>query len=99
MKKVTFIAALALITVGAINTQASNTTRRTVNTEIAQEEKVKIAKEDLPDAVKKALASDAYKAWEISEAYEYKATHTYEVELKNGDQKKTVKLDKDGKVL
>jgi hypothetical protein len=98
MKKVTFIAALFVCAAGVASVNAETIGRRS---EIVAkfDEKVKIKKEDLPEAVKTALAGNDYKGWEISEAYMYKEAGTYEVELKNGDQKKTVKLDKDGKAI
>lgn len=98
MKKVTIIAALFICAAGVINANAETATRRS-EISVNFDEKVKIKKEELPDAVKTALAGNDYKGWEISEAYMYKEAGTYEVELKNGDQKKTVKLDKDGKVI
>lgn len=98
MKKVTIIAALFICAAGVINANAETPTRRS-EISVRFDEKVKIKKEDLPAAVTTALAGNDYKGWEISEAYMYKEAGTYEVELKNGDQKKTVKLDKDGKVI
>lgn len=98
MKKVTLLALLCVFAAGIANTEAATVARRS-STSVNFDEKVKIKKEDLPEAVKTALAGNDYKGWEISECYQYKEAGTYEVELKNGDQKKTVKLDKDGKVV
>lgn len=98
MKKVTIIAALFICAAGVINANAENVSRR--SEVIAKyDEKVKIKKEELPEAVRTALAGNDYKGWEITEAYKYKEAGTFEVELKNGEEKKTVKLDKDGKVI
>ena len=100
MKKVTIIAALFVLAAGIANTEVATAARRTENTTTVNfDEKVKIKKEELPDAVRTALAGNDYKGWEISEAYQWKEAGTYEVELKNGSEKKTVKLDKDGKVV
>lgn len=99
MKKVTILAALFVLAAGIANTEVANAARRTDGVVVNYDEKVKIKKEELPDAVRTALAGNDYKGWEISEAYMWKEAGTYEVELKNGDQKKTVKLDKDGKVV
>lgn len=98
MKKVSIIAALFICAAGVINANAANVSRRS---EIVAkfDEKVKVKKEDLPEAVKASLAGNDYKGWEISECYMYKEAGTYEIELKNGDEKKTVKLDKDGKAI
>ncbi|MEJ0033564.1 MAG: hypothetical protein WDO15_25940 [Bacteroidota bacterium] len=98
MKKVSILALLFVFAAGIANTEAATIARRTASV-VKFDEKVKIKKEELPDAVKTALAGNDYKGWEISEAYMWKESGNYEVELKNGDQKKTVKLDKDGKVV
>ncbi len=63
------------------------------------EEKVKINPEELPDAVKKTLATDEYKDWTVSAAYVYKESQTYEVEVKKGEETKTFKFDKEGKLV
>ena len=97
MKKVMLTLAV-VCAAGVFSANAETVTRRT-STSVVFDEKVKIKKEDLPDAVKSALAGNDYKGWEIAEAYMYKEAGTYEIELKNGDEKKTVKLDKDGKVI
>ncbi|HEX8060677.1 MAG TPA: hypothetical protein VF473_07050 [Cyclobacteriaceae bacterium] len=97
MKKVTILALLFVFAAGIANTQAATIATRTGVVKF--DEKVKIKKEELPDAVRTALTGNDYKGWEISECYMWKESGNYEVELKNGDQKKTVKLDKDGKVV
>lgn len=68
-------------------------------TSVQQDDKVKIKNEDLPEAVKTALQSNDYKGWTISAAYHLKSADQYEVELKKDAETKTVKLDKDGKVV
>ena len=62
-----------------------------------QDEKMKIKSEELPEAVKKTLEAQEYRGWLIDAAYHIKSTDSYEVELKNGAEAKTVKFDKDGK--
>ena len=67
-----------------------------------QEEKKAVKAEELPDAVKGALAGDDYKEWKLEKAFHVKpatGTEHYEIELKKGEETKTVKLDKDGKVV
>jgi len=98
MKKLTILALLFVFAAGIASTQAATLTRRSAGV-VKYDEKVKIKKEELPEAARTALAGNDYKGWEISEAYRWKESGNYEVELKNGDQKKTVKLDKDGKVI
>ncbi|HYI76996.1 MAG TPA: hypothetical protein VEW65_05205 [Chryseolinea sp.] len=63
-----------------------------------QEDKTKIKSEELPEAVKKSLEAQEYRGWLIDAAYHVKSTDSYEVELKNGAETKTVKFDKEGKV-
>jgi hypothetical protein len=62
-----------------------------------QDEKTKIKSEELPEAVKKALEGQEYRGWLIDAAYHVKATDSYEVQLKNGAETKTVSFDKEGK--
>ncbi|WP_298740486.1 hypothetical protein [uncultured Chitinophaga sp.] len=67
-----------------------------------QDEKTPVKVEELPDAVKAALAGDDYKEWKAEKAFMVKpasGAEYYEVELKKGEEAKTVKLDKDGKVV
>jgi len=63
-----------------------------------QDDKAKIKSEELPDAVKKALEAQEYRGWLIDAAFHVKSTDSYEVQLKNGAETKTVKFTKDGKV-
>ena len=63
-----------------------------------QEDKTKIKSEELPDAVKKSLEAQEYRGWLIDAAFHVKSTDSYEVQLKNGAETKTVKFSKDGKV-
>ena len=63
-----------------------------------QDDKTKIKSEELPEAVKKSLEAQEYRGWLIDAAYHVKSTDSYEVELKNGAETKTVKFSKDGKV-
>ena len=63
-----------------------------------QDDKTKIKSEELPEAVKKALEAQEYRGWLIDAAYHVKSTDSYEVQLKNGAETKSVKFDKDGKI-
>ena len=67
-----------------------------------QDEKKPVKVEELPDAVKAALAADDYKEWKAEKAFWVKPAsgmEYYEIELKKGEEAKTVKLDKEGKVV
>ena len=63
------------------------------------DDKVKVRVEELPDAVKKALQSEEFTGWTISNAYYRPRTSVYEIELKNKAEIKTVKLSKEGKKI
>jgi hypothetical protein len=65
---------------------------------VDQDDKTKIKSEELPEAVKKSLEAQEYRGWLIDAAYHVKSTDSYEVELKNGAETKTVKFNKDGEV-
>jgi hypothetical protein len=65
---------------------------------VDQDDKTKIKSEELPEAVKKTLEAQEYRGWLIDAAYHIKSTDSYEVQLKNGAETKTVKFSKDGKV-
>src|SRR4029079_18058765 len=62
-----------------------------------QDEKVKVKKEELPEAARKTLDGDAYKGWAVINSYRLK-NGEYEVELKKGDTTQLLKFDKGGKV-
>jgi hypothetical protein len=98
MKKQVIIAAL-LLSGAAFATNAMPVAKTSVATVRTVDEKVKIKKDELPEAVKTTLAGDEYKGWEITNAYLYKETTTYEVEVKKGTETKTFKFDKDGKLV
>ena len=63
-----------------------------------QEDRAKIKSEELPEAVKKSLEAQEYRGWLIDAAYHVKSSDSYEVELKNGAETKTVKFSADGSV-
>lgn len=62
----------------------------------SDKDKVKIKKEELPEAARKTLEGDAFKGWNVSNAYKL-TNGEYEVELVKGTNNQTVKFDKDGK--
>lgn len=99
MKKLIF----SVLTVAFVATSASIVTAQSAaapQTAQAQETKTKVDPASLPEAVKATLAGDDYKDWQVNNAFEVKgATPYYEIELKKGDARNTVKLDKDGKKI
>ncbi len=95
MKKLMFAFAAMLGSVAFVNAQDESNNIRTPET-VQQDEKVKIKTEELPATVKTALESQDYNGWLIDAAYKHTATETFEVQLKNGTEVKTVKFNKDG---
>ena len=98
MKK-QIITALTLILVSFATVQANQLTQ--INTTIAvTQEKVAVKPEDLPEAVKTTLATDAYAGWQVVGAFlvtKADNTQLYEVSLKNGEESATINFDKEGK--
>ncbi len=99
-KMITSAIALVFAATASVNAQnvASATPATPTATEAKAEDKTPVKAEALPAAIQKALASDAYKGWTLSEAFLVKegGKEYYELNLKQGDQTSTVKLDKDG---
>jgi glucose/arabinose dehydrogenase len=100
MKKVMFAMLALCASVVAVNAQ-ENPAPAPSTSAVApqQDDKMKIKSDELPEAVKKSLEAQEYKGWLINAAYHHKTADTYEVELKNGAETKTVKFTKDGKKL
>lgn len=97
MKKI-IIAAIALTFGGITNVVSANTG----NIEITSEDnRTPIKVEDLPEAVKKSLASTAFEGWTAVSAYlvEGVAGSHYEVTLTKEAEKKTVNFDKEGNTV
>jgi hypothetical protein len=94
MKKQVIFSAILLSVCTFVASAQTQPNAESPKTENVIQEKTEIKPENLPDAVKKTLAGDAYKGWEISKAYV--AKEVYEVELKKGADTKTFKFDKEG---
>jgi hypothetical protein len=65
-----------------------------------EQTKVSVRPEDLPEAVKSALAGDGYADWKITNAYLVTRDNNaqyYEVNIKKGEETATLNLDKYGK--
>ena len=98
MKKLVFAMLAMGASVVAVQAQESPAPASSTAAAVApQDGKEKIKAEDLPEAVKKSLEAQEYKGWLINTAYHVKSTDSYEVELKNGAETKTLKFDKEGK--
>ena len=107
MKKLMFASLALLGSVALANAQEATPQESNKATEAVapapapaadqQDDKTKIKSEELPEAVKKSLEAQEYRGWLIDAAYHVKSTDSYEVQLKNGAETKTVKFNKDGK--
>lgn len=98
MKNV-IVSAFALALVSFATVQAKNPAEPTIVV-IGVQEKVAVKPEDLPEAVKTALAGDTYKGWEVTGAFlitKEDKTQYFEIAVKKGEETATVNLDKDGK--
>jgi hypothetical protein len=101
MKKVMFALCGLVFGAIAVNAQEAQPSNAAVSTEqtAQQDDKVKIKAEELPQTVKTALEGEEYRGWLINSAYHHKTADTFEVELKNGAETKTIKFDKEGKKI
>jgi hypothetical protein len=96
MKKVIAILSLVLFA-GALQTTFAVTPATVVVA--LQDELVKITTDELPEAVKKTLASADYKGWAVEEAYHNKTKDQYELKVKKEVETKTLKFSQDGKEI
>lgn len=93
MKKVLFALFAFMVSASVVSANTIDMNNETV---LVQDDKVKIQPEELPEAVKTALNSEDYVGWQIAAAYKHADGETFEVELKNDAETKTVKFDKEG---
>jgi hypothetical protein len=98
MKKLLFALFMVAATVTAFAQDASTPPAQDQN---ASSEMQPIAATDLPAAVTASLQSQDYSGWTVANAYkkEKDGKTIYKVELKNGEEMKTVKFDADGNKL
>lgn len=67
---------------------------------VAQDEKTQVEAANLPESIKKVLASDKYKDWTLASAWLVKgAKEHYELQMKKGEETTALKLDKDGNIV
>lgn len=102
-KMILSLATLAFVSGAAFaqNVQTAPPADQAVQVEQAQPARQQVSEADLPEGVKKTLTTDAYKefkvqsAWRITEGQnEY-----YVLEIAKGDEKATLKLNKDGQAI
>ena len=98
MKKVMLFLSAMVVGVGFANAAPAISVKSNTMT-VTQDDREKIKAEDLPETIKTTLNGDEYTGWLIQSAYKIKSKDQYEVQLKKGAETKTVKLDKDGKIV
>jgi hypothetical protein len=105
----TLIISICFICGGIAFTHAQDTTQSEYSLAEPQIVNEKIETRELPEAVKQALQGQDYRGWLINAVYKAPIVNPgdskninkamYVVELINGNQKKTIEFDKDGKKL
>lgn len=102
MKKVFFSAGvLLMLSTASFAQDAAVSSEVTILTPADKgDDKKKITATELPDAVQKTLASDAYKEWQLVTAWHVtgKDEH-YVLEMRKGEEKSTLKMNKEGQII
>lgn len=98
--KLFVLSAIALTFAITANVLADSSSISSLSVFIQGDAKIQIKPEELPEGVKKTLAEDRYKGWEILTAFWVKSkSEYYEVTLKKETDNKILKFDKDGKPI
>ena len=107
MKKVTFLAAIALLGMSSLSASAQTSTpqdQTPVSQQDQEEKKEKVTQDQLPEPVQTALKSDTYKDWTVGDIYLIKPTAgategaaVYEVTMTNAQgQSGVVRMNEKG---
>ena len=102
MKKAIFAAIAIASFTGYTNAQTETKTETAIatTTSPADDERTPIKLEDLPAAVKKSLASEAFAGWTATSAFSVSGTNPhYEINLMKGEEKMVTRLDKEGNTI
>ena len=105
MKKVFFSALsfvmFATVAANAQSTPAAPATETAaVTAQTKANDRTAVTADQLPAAIKTTLATDAYKEWTVASAFLVKAEKEYyEIQAVKGDEKITMKFDKEGNAL
>jgi beta-mannanase len=98
MKKLIAVSMFVFVVCAVPMVQAKNSAL--VKSTLSQaDEKVKVKLEELPEAVKNALATEPFSAWSAESAMLNKTKDHYEIEVKKGAEKRVLKFSKDGKAV
>lgn len=98
MKKLIVAVSMLVLGAGTVSTAVAKEAS-SATTILQADEKVKVKVEELPEAIKTTLASEPYSAWKAETALLNKTKDYYEIEVKKGTEKRTIKLSKDGKAV
>ncbi len=102
MKKIMLSAAIlafagmATVNAGTVNSKIS------VATVMQFQDRTPVKAEDLPDAVKEALAGEEYSEWTVKEAFSVRPAEGvpfFEISLQKGDENRVVNLNEAGEVV
>lgn len=101
MKKLLFALFMCTASVAALAQDPAPAATPAPATQDQSTEMQPIAASDLPPAVTAALQGQDYSGWTVSNAFkkEKDGKAIYKVELKNGSETKTVKMDADGNMM
>ncbi len=90
----------------SVNAQTTPPVKETDRTEMKKDkqmndDRVELTQSQLPQSIQTNLTSDSYKGWDFKKAYRVKTAtgEHYEIIVKRGDEKTTLKMDKDGNVV
>lgn len=97
MKKVLVLLTAATLCLVAVDSNVF--AQALTDTQQQTDEKVAIKIDELPEAVKTALASDSYKGWAAESAVHNKTKNVYEITVKKDAETKVLTFDKDGKAV
>lgn len=101
MKKLMISMAVAMLTTVGFANANIILDSPTASVKVYQE-KVEVKPEELPEAVKTTLNAAPYNEWQVEKAYLVpgeNGTSHFEINLIKGEDKSTVKLDNEGKVI
>ena len=98
--KLFVLSAIALTFAITANVLAYSSSISSLSVFIQGDARIQLKPEELPEPVKKTIADDKYRGWEISTAFWVKSkSEFYEITLKKETDSKILKFDKDGKPI
>ncbi len=100
-KMILSVFALTIMSTAAFaQTSATEQSGAQSTTEATKEDKQQIEESALPPAVKQTLSTDQYKDWKFVSGWNVKGANDYYIlEMQNGEERTTLKMDKEGKLI